>query len=86
MFLAETRRLWELEQTRAPSLATAQAATILGRTYFVNGMDSVGTKIWDQALTIAQQLDLFSEPANTLGEPERMSRTITAWAIFSNQS
>lgn len=87
MFLAETNRLWELEQTRAtPNLATIQAATVLGRIFFVNGMDRLGQKIWAQALAMAEQLHLFSTPAANLSEQERNTQTITAWAIFSQQS
>jgi hypothetical protein len=86
MFLAETKRLWELEQTRStPHLATVQGATILGRIYFVNGMDRLGSKIWDQTLDMAERLDLFSS-LEALSERDRVSRTITAWAIFSQQS
>ncbi|KAF1945718.1 hypothetical protein EJ02DRAFT_396085 [Clathrospora elynae] len=86
-FMAETRRLWELEQARnTRSIATVQGATILGRICFANGMDTMGWTIWSQALAMADQLQLFSAAANHGDEKARISRTITAWGIFSQQS
>jgi hypothetical protein len=85
--MAETKRLWELEQQRAVcSLPTAQAATILGRIYFVNGMDSMGWTTWSHALALADRLGLFTATAPNSSEKERVSRTITAWGIFSEQA
>lgn len=86
-FLAESRRQWDLELAATqPSITTIQAATILGRIYFTNGMDRLGWKIWAQAIAMSEKLDLFSAPADTLGEKERMSRTIAAWGLFSQQA
>ncbi|KAE8837915.1 hypothetical protein PTNB73_04077 [Pyrenophora teres f. teres] len=84
--LAETRRLWKQEQELGVlSLPSVQAATILGRIYFANGMDSMGWRTWSDAVAIANKLDLFyMEP--DFSEKERASRTITAWGIFSQQS
>jgi hypothetical protein len=85
--MTETRRLWEEEQSQAVySLPSVQAATILGRIYFANGMDNMGWATWSEALRLADRLDLFSETAQYTNEKDRTSRTITAWGIFSQQA
>ncbi|KAI0618571.1 Zn(2)-C6 fungal-type DNA-binding domain protein [Pyrenophora tritici-repentis] len=58
--MAETRRLWKQEQEQGVlSLPSVQAATILGRVYFANGMDSMGWSTWTDAVAIANKLDLY---------------------------
>jgi hypothetical protein len=85
--MAETRRLWEQEHSQAVcSLPSAQAATILGRTYFANGMDKMGWTTWSHALALADRLDLFAKTVQYNNEKDRISRTITAWGIFSQQA
>jgi hypothetical protein len=85
--LAETRRLWEQEQSQAVvSLTSAQAATILGRIYFANGMDSMGWTTWCHAQALADKLELFEAKPTINSEKERVSRTITAWGIYSQQA
>ncbi|KAA8611295.1 Zn(2)-C6 fungal-type DNA-binding domain protein [Pyrenophora tritici-repentis] len=84
--MAETRRLWKQEQEQGVlSLPSVQAATILGRVYFANGMDSMGWSTWTDAVAIANKLDLYDIKPH-FSEKERVSRTITAWGIFSQQS
>jgi hypothetical protein len=87
VFMAETRRLWELDQSRATcALPSAQAATILGRIFFANGMDKMGWIMWSHALALANQLELFATKPEYKSQKERVSRTITAWGIFSQQA
>lgn len=84
--MAETRRLWEQEQEQGVLiLPSVQAATILGRIYFANGMDTMGWETWTHAVAIADKLDLFNMKPY-YSEKERISRTITAWGIFSQQA
>ncbi|PWO19553.1 EPT1, sn-1,2-diacylglycerol ethanolamine- and cholinephosphotransferase, partial [Pyrenophora tritici-repentis] len=86
LFMAETRRMWELEQEQGViNLSSVQAATILGRIYFANGMDSMGWKTWTHAVAMADKLDLFNVKPH-FSEKERISRTITAWGVFSQQA
>jgi hypothetical protein len=85
--MAETRRLWEQEHSQAVcSLPSAQAATILGRIYFANGMDKMGWTTWSHALALADRLDLFAKTVQYNNEKDRISRTITAWGMFSQQA
>jgi len=84
--MTETRRLWELEQEQGVlSIPSVQVATILGRIYFANGMDKMGWRTWTDAVAIADKLNLFTVKPHS-GEKERISRTITAWGIFSQQA
>ena len=84
--MTETRRLWELEQEQGVlSIPSVQAATILGRIYFANGMDKMGWRIWTDAVAMADKLNLFHVEPH-LSEKDRISRTITAWGIFSQQA
>ena len=85
--MAKTRQSWELEQSQtACSITSVQAVTILGRVYFANGMDKMGWTMWSHALALADRLDLFDKTAKYKNEKERVSRTITAWGIFSQQA
>lgn len=85
--MAESRRQWELEQSRATCPITSiQAATILGRIYFTNGMDSLGWTVWAQALAMAEKLDLFAPAGASCSEKDRITRTITAWGLFSQET
>jgi hypothetical protein len=77
--MAETRRLWEFEQPRIEaSLSTAQAATILGRLYFVNGIDTMEWSAWAVVQGMADKLKLFDAQSAFNSEKDRVSRIITA--------
>ena len=85
--LEETRRLWELQKSQQVyNLTSAQAATILGRIYFANGIDEMGWTTWTYALELADRLELFAKVAEYKTEKDRVSRTLTAWGIFSQQA
>jgi hypothetical protein len=85
--MAETRRLWKLEQSRTGvTLPATQAATILGRIYFANGMDTMGWSTWSIAQDMADNLKLFDAQPAFNSEKDRVSRTITAWGIYSQQA
>ncbi|KAF2186137.1 hypothetical protein K469DRAFT_726495 [Zopfia rhizophila CBS 207.26] len=86
-FLAEAKRLWELEQGKAEhALTTIQTAPILGITYFVSGLDKIGWSFWTQAVAMAENLDWLSVPESSLSQREKTVRTITVWGIFAQQA
>lgn len=68
------------------NLTSAQAATILGRIHFANGMDEMGWTTWTYALELADRLELFAKVAEYKTEKDPVSRTLTAWGIFSHQA
>ncbi|KAI1102600.1 hypothetical protein F4804DRAFT_334096 [Jackrogersella minutella] len=86
-FLAEARRLWEIESTIRPgSLTTIQAAVVLSIVATTTAMDKVGTSYLLQAMAMATNLDLFSVTAGTQNEETRRARSVTAWGLFCWQA
>ncbi|KKO98434.1 hypothetical protein THAR02_09461 [Trichoderma harzianum] len=83
-FLAEAKRLWELESHQV-DLVAVQTATLLNLIYSHNGMDKVGQPYLMHALKVAQQLDLFGDHANETYERMVHARVFTAWALFNWQ-
>jgi hypothetical protein len=49
-------------------------------------MDKIGTSFLEQAISMAQEEDLFAPDMNMQDEKVRRSRALTAWAIYSWQS
>jgi hypothetical protein len=49
-------------------------------------MDSVGWQVWSQALALADRLRLFTTNPTGSNQKEHISRTVTAWGIFSQQA
>ncbi|KAI1044750.1 hypothetical protein LB505_013535 [Fusarium chuoi] len=83
-FLAEARRLWELEIGNA-RLTTIQAAIILSIVHDANGSDEVGRSYLTQAVAAAHAMHLFSTPTTNSDDVEYNARAFTAWALFGLQ-
>ncbi|RGP77123.1 hypothetical protein FLONG3_4638 [Fusarium longipes] len=84
-FLAETKRLWELEMGES-SLPTLQAALVMNAVYNMDGLDQIGNVFLAEATKIAYNLDLF-KPIETKCPAEMdIARQFTAWSLFSWQS
>jgi hypothetical protein len=49
-------------------------------------MDEMGWTTWTYALELADRLKLFAKAAEFKTEKDRVSRTLTAWGIFSQQA
>ncbi|KAJ3455123.1 hypothetical protein MRS44_013723 [Fusarium solani] len=82
-FLAEAKRLWELESGKV-KLTTLHAAMVLHVIYAINGLDQVGVSYLIQSVLLAQGLKLFA-PEQTEGRT-RTARVFTAWALYRWQS
>ncbi|KAH6953645.1 hypothetical protein DER45DRAFT_576136 [Fusarium avenaceum] len=82
-FLAEAKRLWELESGKS-KLTTLHAAMVLHIIYTINGMDQIGISYLLQSIQLAQDLKLFA-PEQTEGRT-RTARVFTAWALYRWQS
>lgn len=80
-FLAEARRLWELEAT-APCITTTQAGVIFNCFQGLCGLDEVGQAYRIQSISLAHQLHLFNGPVS--GETERIrdGKLFVAWALY----
>ena len=81
-FLAEAKRLWELEQIQPRCLTTLQAAVILTVILTADSMDKVGLSYSVQAIVIAEELDIFGSLTSVKSERGRQSYGFAAWALF----
>ncbi|KAJ8113741.1 hypothetical protein OPT61_g4193 [Boeremia exigua] len=84
-FLAEARRLWDLEPTEEPHITTIQAALALSQTYIINSLDGLSTFFLEQAIKMGQHMHLF-DISNTEDARMAKARLHTAWKTFSWQS
>ena len=84
-FLAEARRLWDLEMKGKPRVTVIQAALVLSLTYVFNSLDGLSTFFLEQAITMGERMHLFE--ANNCEQDPKMAkaRLFTAWKIFSWQ-
>jgi hypothetical protein len=80
-FLAEAKRLWELED-KEPKLTTVHAGCLITAAMDVVGHDKLGILYAQKALSIAHDLGLFRAP---LTDDQRMNdaKAFTAWGISS---
>jgi hypothetical protein len=86
-FLAEAERLWEIEVTSGRiRLTTLQASILLFLVHHLNAMDSVGLHSFEQAMEMAQRIELFT-PRRCKGQETRQSKAkaFTPWALFNFQ-
>ncbi|RMZ71889.1 hypothetical protein GMOD_00009240 [Pyrenophora seminiperda CCB06] len=80
-FLAEAKRLWELED-REPRLTTIQAGCLINATMNDFGHDEPGFAYTRKALSLAQAMGLFAAPRGMDAKTEH-AKTFTAWALAS---
>jgi hypothetical protein len=86
-FLAEAKRLWEIEVTSGRiRLTTLQASILLFLVHHLNAMDPIGLPSFEQAMEMAQRIELFTlRPGKGQETRQSKSRTFTAWALFNFQ-
>ncbi|OTA97230.1 hypothetical protein M434DRAFT_387002 [Hypoxylon sp. CO27-5] len=83
-FLAEARRLFDLDQAR-PTVTTVQAAAIISLVCIHNGIDEISWFYAYKSLEIAQNMSLFSPGLNEDKEWQIVAGT-TAWCLFNWQT
>jgi hypothetical protein len=81
-FLAEAKRLWEMEQFGPKSLTTLQAALVINVSYNSDSMDKLGVTYTVQAMAMAEELDIFGSLATVTNGRMRQSYTFTAWCLY----
>ncbi|KAH8650147.1 hypothetical protein BX600DRAFT_554549 [Xylariales sp. PMI_506] len=84
-FLAEARRLWELEAEK-PDLTTLQAAIVLHIIYSQFAMDQIGRSYLERAVTLAHDLGLFKTDVPQPSREMAHARYFTAWCLFRWQA
>ncbi|KAH7561888.1 hypothetical protein BM1_02992 [Bipolaris maydis] len=78
-FLAEARRIWDVELTGKPQITTIQAALVLSMTYAFNSLDELSTFFLEQAVTMGHHMHLF-DASNPEEDPKMAeARLFTAW-------
>ncbi|KAL6711313.1 hypothetical protein ACN47E_005844 [Coniothyrium glycines] len=87
-FLAEARRLWELETVNGKnhSLASVQAALTINVVYNICGLDKVGSAYGLRAIDWAHEMKLFDGNAHIQCERLRDARNFTAWSLYNFES
>lgn len=86
-FLAEAKRLWEIESGVVPAkLTTIQASVVLSIVATTTAMDKVGTSYLLQAMAMATNLHLFTDTCGTRDGENRKARAFTAWGLFCWQA
>jgi hypothetical protein len=85
-FLAEAKRLWEIEtMSSRVRLTTIQASVLLHLTNVMNAIDAVGSTYTEKAVDMAHRIKLFG-PNDTIQDTKRRTaRVFTAWALFNWQ-
>jgi hypothetical protein len=81
-FLAEAKRLWEMEQIQPKCLTTLQAAIIINVIVSADSMDKLGMSYSVQAIAIAEELEIFGPLTSVKSERERQGCVFSAWALF----
>lgn len=81
-FLAEAKRLWELEAPR-PRITTIHAGMLLNVFYNLSGLDQLGQVYRTHAIALAHELRLFDGPMEAPTKRQRDGMLFTAWALYS---
>lgn len=81
-FMAEARRLWDLEQRQKPRITTLQAAMVLNTVYNMTSMETMGLSFSGQAIALSYKLGLFEPLSSHLDERTRHVYTFTAWCLY----
>ncbi|KAJ4257973.1 hypothetical protein NW762_008110 [Fusarium torreyae] len=81
-FLAEAKRLWEL-QCGQSSLTAIQAAIILNTISDSDTMDKIGKSYMLQAVAMAHDTNLFKVDSRINSRKMQRARTFTAWCLYT---
>jgi hypothetical protein len=81
-FLAESRRLWEREQSRN-HIANIQAAAIISHVLNCDGVDKIGFRYLRHSIHMAADMHIFEE-YKTAGDSKKQTVYFTtAWGLHS---
>lgn len=82
-FLAEAKRLWEMEDHESSKLTTVQAAIILNAVSLTDATDKIGKAFFVQAVAMAKDLKLLTTPDEEIPDQTmRKARAVTAWCLY----
>ncbi|KAM5350843.1 hypothetical protein ACJ41O_007348 [Fusarium nematophilum] len=81
-FLAEAKRIWELEATEA-RITTIQAGILFSVFHNLCGLDEIGQPYRIHAVALAHKLRIFDSAVDGHSERIRNGKAYTAWALYS---
>ncbi|KAH7027228.1 uncharacterized protein B0I36DRAFT_364465 [Microdochium trichocladiopsis] len=82
-FLAEAKRLWEMEDYGKSRLTTVQAAIILNAISLSDATDKIGKAFMLQAVAMADEMKLLTTRDEDIPKQSmRKARAFTAWCLF----
>lgn len=83
-FLAEAKRIWELEASR-PRITTIQAGIIFNVIYNLCGLDEIGQAYRVHAISLANKIRLFDGTVDHDGNNDRSwkGKAYAAWALYN---
>jgi len=81
-FLAEAKRLWDLEQDNNTHITTIQASLIINLVLIMQSADKMGMTYTVHAVSMAQRLGLFGPLTDITDDKKRNSHIYTAWCLY----
>jgi hypothetical protein len=83
-FLAEAKRIWELEASK-PRITTIQAGIIFNVIHNLCGLDEIGQAYRVHAIALAHKIRLFDGTLDQHGQNDRMwnGKAYAAWALYN---
>jgi hypothetical protein len=81
-FLAEAKRLWEMEQFQPKSLTTLQATLLINIVLNSDSLDQLGLPYSEKAVAMAEELDIFGPLTTVTSERVRQAYTMTAHCLY----
>ncbi|KAG7119701.1 Nitrogen assimilation transcription factor nit-4 like protein [Verticillium longisporum] len=85
-FMAEARRLWEIEmKSREDRITTVQASMVLCAGYSTTGLDQLGADYLVQGTRMAERMQIFGSLDHVKNPFRRKVYAMTAWALFGYQ-
>ena len=83
-FLAEAKRIWELEASK-PRITTIQAGIIFNVIHNLCGLDEIGQAYWVYVIALAYKIRLFDGTLDQHGQNDRMwnGKAYAAWALYN---
>ncbi|RSL62721.1 hypothetical protein CEP53_004692 [Fusarium sp. AF-6] len=85
-FLAEAKRLWELERNSRKRITTLQAGAIICISCNIDGIDKIGASYLTQSIAMGVDMGLFSQTFASRSLRQRTVYAMTAWSLFAWQA
>ncbi|KAI8714859.1 Zn(2)-C6 fungal-type domain-containing protein [Fusarium sp. LHS14.1] len=85
-FLAEAKRLWELERNSRKRITTLQAGAIICISCNIDGIDKIGASYLAQCIAMGVDMGLFTQTFASKSSRQCTVYAMTAWSLFAWQA